>query len=693
MKKILLLLILGTAIYGQQLILTQDTISDKSSFNYNPFIIKDSGDKIHLVYTNQFEPSVNSKEIFYSVEEADSFSTINLTNNETEEYYPCISLDKNENAHITFLGKDTIFNVFQIKYTNNVKGNFTEPVFLTSDGMNKTTPVSIISQDSVLHVVYFTYTFSGNGIYYLRYNLKTGKISNPHFLGAGETDGENNLSIALDKKGKIHIVVKTGKVDGGELKYFTFVNGKINEVPLNIKQRIVSPKILIDPFNKSFILYKDVEDNRLYLLNNLEGYFDKPLILTPFYQNPFCFNSFSIDGKNRLYFVYQSKDSSGNSGVFLVYGSGSKYSKPILVQKFRDGDLSANSTNIVASGNGQISVLLSETKPWNENYSSDIILRKGHLFGNAIAQIENENLFFKPTKLLDTSQVLLRIKNSGKILLKVFSPLISSGNFSVVMNDTIYIEPDSVKAISIYFQPADSIEYNSVLKLKTNSLFTKTITAYLSGNGVGLPVLSASRDTLVLMEEKGFTDSVLIINRGASVLKIDSVKNLSGFAFIINLNKMEIESGDSVFIRISADRISNDLPFNFIDSVLVYSDDPYRKTQKLIITSSHYTLKLDEEKLNTEFFKLNQNYPNPFNPQTTISFTISEQAHVILQVFDPLAREIATLVNESLPAGIHNIVFNGENLSTGVYYYKLLVKSNERKQPDYIDVKKMILVK
>lgn len=693
MKKILLLLILGTAIYGQQLILTQDTISDKSSFNYNPFIIKDSGDKIHLVYTNQFEPSVNSKEIFYSVEEADSFSTINLTNNETEEYYPCISLDKNENAHITFLGKDTIFNVFQIKYTNNVKGNFTEPVFLTSDGMNKTTPVSIISQDSVLHVVYFTYTFSGNGIYYLRYNLKTGKISNPHFLGAGETDGENNLSIALDKKGKIHIVVKTGKVDGGELKYFTFVNGKINEVPLNIKQRIVSPKILIDPFNKSFILYKDVEDNRLYLLNNLEGYFDKPLILTPFYQNPFCFNSFSIDGKNRLYFVYQSKDSSGNSGVFLVYGSGSKYSKPILVQKFRDGDLSANSTNIVASGNGQISVLLSETKPWNENYSSDIILRKGHLFGNAIAQIENENLFFKPTKLLDTSQVLLRIKNSGKILLKVFSPLISSGIFSVAMNDTIYIEPDSVKAISIYFQPADSIEYNSVLKLKTNSLFTKTITAYLSGNGVGLPVLSASRDTLVLMEEKGFTDSVLIINRGASVLKIDSVKNLSGFAFIINLNKMEIESGDSVFIRISADRISNDLPFNFIDSVLVYSDDPYRKTQKLIITSSHYTLKLDEEKLNTEFFKLNQNYPNPFNPQTTISFTISEQAHVILQVFDPLAREIATLVNETLPAGIHNIVFNGENLSTGVYYYKLLVKSNERKQPDYIDVKKMILVK
>ena len=97
--------------------------------------------------------------------------------------------------------------------------------------------------------------------------------------------------------------------------------------------------------------------------------------------------------------------------------------------------------------------------------------------------------------------------------------------------------------------------------------------------------------------------------------------------------------------------------------------------------------------MNTEFFKLNQNYPNPFNPQTTISFTISEQAHVILQVFDPLAREIATLVNETLPAGIHNIVFNGENLSTGVYYYKLLVKSNERKQPDYIDVKKMILVK
>jgi hypothetical protein len=693
MKKFLLLLILGTVVYGQQLILTQDTISDKSSFNYNPFVIKDSGDKIHLVYTNQFESSVNSKDIFYTEEEADSFRTINLTNNEKEENYPCISLDKKENAHITFLGKDTTFNVFQIEYINNVNGYFTEPVYLTFDGMNKTTPVSIISPDSVLHVVYFTYTFSGNGIFYIRYNLKTGNIVNPYFLGSGETDGEYNISMALDKNGKVHIVFKTGDVDGGELKYFVATNWKINEIHLNIKQRIVSPKILVDVFNKIYILYKDVDDNRLYLLSNQKGYFDEPLTLTPLYQNPFCFNNFSIDGKNRLYFVYQSKDSSGNSGIFLVHGSVRKFSEPIQVQRFKNGDITANSTNIVASANGEISIIISETNPWGENSNSDLILRKGRLLGNAIAQIEKKLLVFEPTKLMDTSRILLKIKNSGKIKLKVFSPLIYSDIFSIEMTDTLYIEPDSVKTIGISFQPTDSIEYNSILKLKTNSLFTKSIAVNLSGKGVGLPVLSLSRDTLVLMEEKGFIDSVLIINKGASVLRIDSVKNLSGFAFVVNLNKSEIESGDSLYIRISNERSSEELPLNFIDSVMIYSNDPYRKTLKLIITSSHYTLKLDEEKLNTEYYRLDQNYPNPFNPQTTITFTISVQAHVILQVFDALAREIATLVNGILPAGIHNIVFDGENLSTGVYYYKLFVKSSERKQPDYIDVKKMILVK
>ena len=693
MKKILLLLILGTVVYGQQLILTRDTLSDKSSFSYNPFLVKDSGEKIHLVYTNQFEPSIDSKDIFYTVEDADSFRTFNLTNNEIEENYPCISLDKNDNAHVTFLGKDTSINIFQIKYTNNVKGYFTEPVFLTFDDVNKTTPVSVISPDSVLHIIYFTYTFSGNGIYYIKYNLKTGRITRPEFLGFGETNAESNLAIALDKKGKIHIVVKTGAAEGGELKYFTAVRGTLKEVPLFLKQRIISPKILFDRFNTVYILFKDVDDNRLYLVNNYGGSFNESVPLTPDNQNPFCFNNFSIDGKDRLYFIYQSKDSSDNSEVYMVYGSVNKFSNPLLIQKFNDGDLSLNSTNIVASGNGQISILLSESKPGNETMVSEIILRKGCLLGNSFAKVENGKLIFRPTKLLDTSHVFLNIKNSGKALLKLYSPVIISDVFNIEMSDTLFVEPDSVKSICINFQPADTVEYTAAIRLKTNSLFTKTISANLLGKGVGLPVMSASKDTLVLMEEKGFADSVLIINRGASVLIIDSVKNISEFAFKINLDKPEIEPGDSVYLKVNFDNSSDNLPGNFIDSIRVYSNDPYKRTKKFIITSRHYTLRLDDDEVDTKFFKLNQNYPNPFNPQTTISFTISTQAHVILRVFDALAREIATLVNETLPAGIHNIVFNGENLSTGVYYYKLLVKSSDKKQPDYVDVKKMILVK
>ncbi len=74
------------------------------------------------------------------------------------------------------------------------------------------------------------------------------------------------------------------------------------------------------------------------------------------------------------------------------------------------------------------------------------------------------------------------------------------------------------------------------------------------------------------------------------------------------------------------------------------------------------------EKLPTEF-RLEQNYPNPFNPGTTIQYTIpsvetrrgESLQHVILKVYDMLGREVATLVNEVQPAGIHHSPFSIPN--------------------------------
>jgi hypothetical protein len=71
-------------------------------------------------------------------------------------------------------------------------------------------------------------------------------------------------------------------------------------------------------------------------------------------------------------------------------------------------------------------------------------------------------------------------------------------------------------------------------------------------------------------------------------------------------------------------------------------------------------------------FKLHaQNYPNPFNPSTTISYAIPNHAHIKLAVYDIMGREITILVNERQSAGTYTSVFNGSNLSSGVYFYTL----------------------
>lgn len=85
-------------------------------------------------------------------------------------------------------------------------------------------------------------------------------------------------------------------------------------------------------------------------------------------------------------------------------------------------------------------------------------------------------------------------------------------------------------------------------------------------------------------------------------------------------------------------------------------------------------------------FELFQNYPNPFNPATSIQFSVSHKSEVRLIVYDMNGKEVSTLVNGRLQAGMHTVRFDAGELPSGVYLYKLSTESTST-------VRRMVLIR
>ena len=85
-------------------------------------------------------------------------------------------------------------------------------------------------------------------------------------------------------------------------------------------------------------------------------------------------------------------------------------------------------------------------------------------------------------------------------------------------------------------------------------------------------------------------------------------------------------------------------------------------------------------------YAMSNNYPNPFNPSTTIRYSLVDAGHVKIEIYNINGRLIQTLTNTNQEAGVYSVEFIPENLSTGVYYYKIQVNN-------FTDIKRMVYLK
>lgn len=186
-----------------------------------------------------------------------------------------------------------------------------------------------------------------------------------------------------------------------------------------------------------------------------------------------------------------------------------------------------------------------------------------------------------------------------------------------------------------------------------------------------------------------------------------------GGYFIVGYQDALFSTSDSVTVRRGIlgnmgnfDLKRNDfVPTGFMSpSVAIYKYTPAggsveKRSAVLYVGTGTANAYYDQENLPTGIinnngiatqFKLSQNYPNPFNPTTKIDFEIPALSSVSLTVYDMLGKEVATLVNKDLNAGVYTVDFKGGSLSSGIYLYRINVINNNG---HFQEVRKMMLIK
>ncbi|PIQ08361.1 MAG: hypothetical protein COW71_12240 [Ignavibacteriales bacterium CG18_big_fil_WC_8_21_14_2_50_31_20] len=132
--------------------------------------------------------------------------------------------------------------------------------------------------------------------------------------------------------------------------------------------------------------------------------------------------------------------------------------------------------------------------------------------------------------------------------------------------------------------------------------------------------------------------------------------------------------------------------YTFIDGDNLSGVVQYRLKQIDIDGRFEYSGIVDVEINTVKKFELSQNFPNPFNPSTVIKYSIPKESKVKVSIYTVLGEEIFQLVNTQQNEGYYNVTWNAQNLSSGIYFVRIVANSIDGRN-NFVSIKKMILIK
>jgi len=262
-------------------------------------------------------------------------------------------------------------------------------------------------------------------------------------------------------------------------------------------------------------------------------------------------------------------------------------------------------------------------------------------------------------------------------------------------DSTIIFHPECVYPIWVRVKGVEFIEIHSLADFCERYLAKgerETWTYQLNPSKLGFPV--SDGEQIIYGDGYAHLDSV----------KITAPKYYGGIIEVKYDYVLEKEKRDNFFNSLNASVIGRDtikdiqqidelwsIQNSSIDSV-VYEQNRsqerfgYVATYRLFEQGNRTVTSINKEEQIPSFYALMNNYPNPFNPSTTITYQLPKQSKVKIRICDILGREVATIVNEEKSAGKYSVLFDGNNLSSGIYFYQLLTD-------DIILTKKLVLMK